>query len=562
MSAIGHYATAAVLALKGVAKLDHPEGHGLVIDALFRLGGRHRPGRRVPPPAARARAEGRSPDLRPGVRGRRSHVGADAPGGKAGLAPGVGGRGARVSRRGGRPAPARRSARIARGSRAGAMPTIEVTSVVAAPPQHCFDLSRDIDLHVRSMAGTGERAVGGRTAGLIGPGEEVTWQGRHFGVERRFTSWITAFRPPGHFQDTMVRGAFRSFVHDHFFDDRAGRRHEDARRPRLSVAPRTARRPRGPPDPDAIPHPSARRPAAVHSSGRGASREEVRGRRLDADADSRVDTAMTDGEDRRARGDRKIIHDVNTYGWHVMKVMPQGDDPGWAYSIGMFRTLGHPEVLVFGLRDASMHEIINGVGERVRAGARFEDGVEDGDTLEGYRCAFRTVASRWYAPLLGFAKWFYGGNDFPVLQLFWPDGAGSYPWDSSYPEDMLPLQPLLYEVDATRARATSLLESLENESLTARPRRAQRSPNDGRQPDVAVPDARSDAVGRRRRDGHASDAAGPGRRRCTRLGRRAVASSRGTQTSSATSCSRGARRRGGASSPRRPHPQRPIRYIM
>jgi len=29
---------------------------------------------------------------------------------------------------------------------------------------------------------------------------------------------ITAFDPPRHFQDTMVEGPFRSFIHDHTFE--------------------------------------------------------------------------------------------------------------------------------------------------------------------------------------------------------------------------------------------------------------------------------------------------------------------------------------------------------
>ena len=58
------------------------------------------------------------------------------------------------------------------------------------------------------------------------------------------------------------------------------------------------------------------------------------------------------------------------------------------------------------------------------------------------------------------AKADHGGDDFPVLQLLWPDRDGRYPWDPGYPPDMFPLQPLLYEVDAARARATALLESL------------------------------------------------------------------------------------------------------
>jgi ligand-binding SRPBCC domain-containing protein len=96
--------------------------------------------------------------------------------------------------------------------------TVEISTPVQASPERCFDLSRDLDLHQRSMADTGERAVAGRTTGLIGLDESVTWEGRHFGVRQRFTSRITAFRRPGYFQDSMIRGAFRSFVHDHFFE--------------------------------------------------------------------------------------------------------------------------------------------------------------------------------------------------------------------------------------------------------------------------------------------------------------------------------------------------------
>jgi ligand-binding SRPBCC domain-containing protein len=88
---------------------------------------------------------------------------------------------------------------------------------IAAPVERCFDAARDLDLHVRSLAHTNERAVGGKTTGLIGANEEVTWRGRHFGVTQHFTSRITEFDPPHHFQDAMQRGTFRSFVHDHDF---------------------------------------------------------------------------------------------------------------------------------------------------------------------------------------------------------------------------------------------------------------------------------------------------------------------------------------------------------
>jgi ligand-binding SRPBCC domain-containing protein len=98
------------------------------------------------------------------------------------------------------------------------MPTITVETLVRATPERCFDAARDLDLHVTSMSHTAERAVAGRTSGLIEMGEQVTWEARHFGIRQRFTAQITSFNRPRHFQDSMVRGAFRSFVHDHHFE--------------------------------------------------------------------------------------------------------------------------------------------------------------------------------------------------------------------------------------------------------------------------------------------------------------------------------------------------------
>jgi ligand-binding SRPBCC domain-containing protein len=102
------------------------------------------------------------------------------------------------------------------------MQTIRVETWVGASVERCFDAARDLDLHVKSMAHTGEQAVGGRTTGLIELGEEVTWRGRHFGIRQHFTSKITAFDRPRSFQDSMQRGAFRTFVHDHYFEPANG----------------------------------------------------------------------------------------------------------------------------------------------------------------------------------------------------------------------------------------------------------------------------------------------------------------------------------------------------
>ena len=105
------------------------------------------------------------------------------------------------------------------------MAAFELVTVIKANPEECFDLSRDLDLHVRSMRDSGERAIGGRTSGLIGLDEEVLWEARHFGLKHRHRSRITAYDRPHHFRDEMVEGRFKRYEHDHFFE-----RHQDGTR--------------------------------------------------------------------------------------------------------------------------------------------------------------------------------------------------------------------------------------------------------------------------------------------------------------------------------------------
>lgn len=97
------------------------------------------------------------------------------------------------------------------------MPVIRLETFIAAEPDVCFDLSRSVDLHLDSFSRTRERAIAGVTSGLMGAGDEVTWEAVHFGVRQRFTSAITEFDRPRRFVDEMKRGAFRRFRHEHEF---------------------------------------------------------------------------------------------------------------------------------------------------------------------------------------------------------------------------------------------------------------------------------------------------------------------------------------------------------
>jgi hypothetical protein len=50
---------------------------------------------------------------------------------------------------------------------------IELETFIAAPPERCFDLSLSVELHLDSTAATRERAIAGRTSGVLALGDDA-----------------------------------------------------------------------------------------------------------------------------------------------------------------------------------------------------------------------------------------------------------------------------------------------------------------------------------------------------------------------------------------------------
>lgn len=98
------------------------------------------------------------------------------------------------------------------------MPVIVFKTVVDAPIERCFDVSRDIGIHTQTVwKHTREKAVSGVTTGLIEAGQTVTFEATHFGVRQRLTSKIVEYDRPFYFVDEMQKGAFHSLRHEHIF---------------------------------------------------------------------------------------------------------------------------------------------------------------------------------------------------------------------------------------------------------------------------------------------------------------------------------------------------------
>jgi len=102
------------------------------------------------------------------------------------------------------------------------MPLIRLETKINAPIDVVFDLSRSIDFHQLSTHKTKEKAIAGRTSGLILLGETVTWRAKHLGFFQELTSKITAMKPYESFTDEMEKGIFKLIHHEHIFSKSNG----------------------------------------------------------------------------------------------------------------------------------------------------------------------------------------------------------------------------------------------------------------------------------------------------------------------------------------------------
>jgi hypothetical protein len=142
-------------------------------------------------------------------------------------------------------------------------------------------------------------------------------------------------------------------------------------------------------------------------------------------------------------GDRKLLDDIERVGWHMIGVPEDDRGPGFVYSIRLFHSFRHPEIVVVGMKLQLMFSMVSEVGTWARSGQPVRDGTIREGLLEDYTCTFRSVGKQWYKVYFGYALWFYQSDDFPVLQCVWPDKDERWPWDPQFNPPWKPKQPVL-----------------------------------------------------------------------------------------------------------------------
>jgi hypothetical protein len=152
-------------------------------------------------------------------------------------------------------------------------------------------------------------------------------------------------------------------------------------------------------------------------------------------------------KERRMQIFDRMKHDIATQGFTVMAVFPSEVSPGFAYTIGLSESTGHPELLLFALPMQAAHVVLGDLATRIKAGERFSDGDVINEVLNlpvAVKSISHQKASEYTVQLFNMYPSLEAPP--PVVQLVLPDPKGKFPWAEDFDEKFRTMQPALWKV--------------------------------------------------------------------------------------------------------------------
>ena len=145
----------------------------------------------------------------------------------------------------------------------------------------------------------------------------------------------------------------------------------------------------------------------------------------------------------RDSGEQKVLDHIATYGWHCTNILEEGALPPWTFSIGFYSSWQFPELITIGLKRDTAHSVLGIVAAMLRRGAAPALRLPCDDLLENHSCRFVEVPKSQYREHVGWARWYYDGDDFPLYQIVWPSRSGHFPWEQESTPEFRAWQPVL-----------------------------------------------------------------------------------------------------------------------
>lgn len=156
-------------------------------------------------------------------------------------------------------------------------------------------------------------------------------------------------------------------------------------------------------------------------------------------------TALDASRDALNSYERDFVDNVRKHGWFNTSVSGDEQGPGFSHSTGYWLTTKQPEVVIFGLPSKTAHDIFWDLFRDARDGHPLKLSTRTDRVFGNLPAYVFPVAKRFYTEYLGSSLWFYGKDDFPCLQIVWPDRAGLFPWEIGFDPAFADDQPDLTE---------------------------------------------------------------------------------------------------------------------
>ena len=144
-------------------------------------------------------------------------------------------------------------------------------------------------------------------------------------------------------------------------------------------------------------------------------------------------------------GEQSFVVKVRELGWFRTSVFGDDEGPGFSFTTGFWVNASQPEVIIFSTKDDIAHDVFGDLFRDAKAGKTLPVGERTDAVFANLPAYAFLVARKHYRDLLGWSRWFYGGDDFACLQIAWPDRAGKFPWEPDFDTEFCEDQPDLTE---------------------------------------------------------------------------------------------------------------------
>jgi hypothetical protein len=153
-------------------------------------------------------------------------------------------------------------------------------------------------------------------------------------------------------------------------------------------------------------------------------------------------TALNAAPELLDRLEQSFVAKLREHGWFRTGVLGEGGNSAFSYTTGFWVNAEAPELIMFNMKEEIAHQVFWDLFRDAKEGRGLPIGTRTDQVFANLAAYAFPVAKRHYADHLGWSRWFYGGDDFPCLQIVWPDRAGAFPWEAGFDPAFAKDQPI------------------------------------------------------------------------------------------------------------------------